>query len=188
MEEIWRTIKDYERLYQVSNLGRVKSLNYNHTKQEKILKQNGKLYLQVTLFKNRKRTKKLVHRLVAEAFIPNPYNLRYINHKNRNGKNNFVYVNPDGTVDFGKSNLEWCTQKYNVNYDGCLERRAMSQRNNNCSKPIIQYSLNGEFIKEWPSTKEIQRTLGICHSNISKCCKGERKTCCGFIWRFKEVA
>lgn len=186
--EIWKPIKNYEYLYEVSNYGRVKSLNFNHTKKEGILKQDGKSYLQVTLFKNKKRNKELVHRLVAEAFIQNPNNLPYINHKDRNVKNNCVYLNKDGTVNLEKTNLEWCTQKYNVNYDGCLERRAIAQRNNNCSKQINQYTLNGEFIKEWPSTKEIQRTLGIHHSNISKCCKGEHKTAGGYIWKFKEAA
>ena len=192
--EIWRPVEGYEGLYEVSNLGRVKSIaridSNNHFVKERILKLdcNGKDYIQITLFKDNKRKKYLVHRLVAIAFIPNPNKYKYINHKDRNTKNNCVYLNKDGTVNVEKTNLEWCTQKYNIHYDGCLERRSISQRNNVCSVCVIQYTKDGKYVKEWPSTKEVQRILGINHSNISRCCLGKVKSAGGSIWKYKKTA
>lgn len=103
--EIWKDIKDYEGLYQVSNMGRVKSLNYHNTKEERILKQNiVRGYYQVCFSVNKKRKYYRVNRLVAQAFLPNPNNYPCVNHKDENPKNNIV------------SNLEWCDVKYNINY------------------------------------------------------------------------
>ena len=112
MEEQWKDIiiekngvtYDYTGLYQVSNLGRVRSLGNDKTRKERILKPkiNNKGYLQVILCKNGKVKTFLVHRLVATAFIPNPDNLPVVNHRDENPLNNCV------------DNLEWCTQKYNV--------------------------------------------------------------------------
>lgn len=106
MEEIWKDIKGYEGLYQISNLGRVKSLNYKRTGIEEILKskkmRNG--YLRITLNKNGKYKTFAVHRLVAEAFINNPNNLPEVNHKDEDKQNNCVW------------NLEYCDRRYNVNY------------------------------------------------------------------------
>ena len=106
MIEEWRDIKGYEGKYQVSNLGRVKSLNYNHTKKEKILSDypNTYGYLYVNLYKNGKGKPFYIHKLVAQAFIDNPNNYREINHKDENKQNNRV------------ENLEWCNRKYNCNY------------------------------------------------------------------------
>ena len=98
MEEIFKSIKGFEGYYEISNLGNVRSTSYKGTK---ILKSAGKRYLQVLLCINQIKTHKLVHRLVAEAFIPNPNNYPVVNHKDGNKKNN--------TVD----NLEWCTTDYN---------------------------------------------------------------------------
>ena len=110
--EIWKDIKGYEGLYQVSNLGRIKSFNYMNTGKEKIktptlqkkhpMKQGG--YLQTTLYKNNQSKTVVVHRLVAEAFIPNPDNLPQVNHKDHDKTNNCV------------DNLEWCTAKYHSNH------------------------------------------------------------------------
>lgn len=168
--EIWKDIEGYEG-YQVSNMGRVKSLNYNHTGKEKIKKQlklpNG--YLQVNLWKNRKRKQFLVHRLVACAFIPNPLNLPQVNHRNERKTENFV------------ENLEWCDRKYNCNY-GTRNQRVVEKN----SKPVIQYDQDGNFIREWPSTQEIERSLGYSHTGISFCCCGKYKQAYGYIWRYKE--
>ena len=98
--EIWRDVIGFENLYLVSNLGNVYSI---HSKKQLKLKDN-KGYYNVTLFKNGKRYYKIVHRLVAEAFIPNPNNFKEINHKDENKINNNV------------DNLEWCDAKYNLNY------------------------------------------------------------------------
>ena len=163
MQEEWKNIIDYEGLYQVSNLGRVKSLNYKHTGREKILKSSvDKIgYMYVGLCKNGKRKHYLVHRLVAEVFISNPNNLAQVNHKDENKHNNCV------------ENLEWCDAKYNINYGTATERRRKTNTNHpSYSKVVLQYDLNGNFIKEWPSTMEVQRQLGIRISHISECCKG----------------
>ena len=107
MEEIWKDIKGYEGLYQVSNLGRVKSLKNSSGKSReriKTLRVSNRGYYLVNLCKNRYYETKSVHRLVAEAFIPNPENLPVINHKDENQLNNNF------------DNLEWCSQKYNLNY------------------------------------------------------------------------
>ena len=110
MEE-WKDIKGYEGIYQISNKGRVKTLGNNKTKKEKI--RDGKIdrgYKRISLCKNGKEKKYSIHRLVAEAFLPNPDNLPVVNHKDENKLNNNV------------ENLEWCTQEYNVNYSGTAGR------------------------------------------------------------------
>ena len=106
MKEIWKDIEGYEGRYQVSNFGNVKSLNYKHTGEEKIMQScKDKIgYLHIKLFMNGKPKMYKVHRLVAQAFIPNPNNYPQVNHKDENKTNNHV------------SNLEFCTPKYNNNY------------------------------------------------------------------------
>ena len=168
MDEIWCDIEGYEGLYQISNKGHVKSL-YNGS--ERILKpglMTGR-YLYVVLCKNGNQSNQRIHRLVAKAFIPNPYNLHEVNHKDENKLNNCV------------NNLEWIRHIDNCNYGSRNERVADS-----LSKPILQYSKYGEFIKEWPSALEVKRVLGIANSHIIDCCKGRRKSAGGFVWRYKE--
>lgn len=124
---MWKDIKEYEGLYQVSNLGRVRSVdrvvNYRikgttrvYPGRIRTLVVYGCGYCYVTLSKNNRTKSVRVHRLVAEAFLPNPDNLPYINHKDENKTNNFVYINDDGSVDESKSNLEWCDAQYNRIY------------------------------------------------------------------------
>ena len=105
-KQIWKDIPGYEGLYQVSNTGQIRSLNYRRTGKKQILKQyiNNTGYKQVALRKNNKVKWYLVHRLVAQAFIPNPHNYPIINHKDENPANNAVW------------NLEWCTMDYNIDY------------------------------------------------------------------------
>ena len=164
MEEIWCPIKGYEGLYDVSDQGRVRSLKFG---KERILKQlrTPKGYLLVGLRKNRERKMCKVHRLVAQAFIPNPDNLPEVNHKDEDKENNSV------------QNLEWCDRKYNVNY---------GTRNDRCSKPVLQFTKDGEFVKEWKSTNDVQRNLGYFHNYISNCCNGKCKSAYNFIWKFKD--
>ena len=120
-KRIWKDIPGYEGLYQVSNTGKVRSLNYRGTGQTKILKQNITRYGYKTLAlcKNGKDKRYFVHRLVAEAFIPNPNNLPYVNHKDEDKTNNAVW------------NLEWCTHEYNMNYGTINERRSKTRREKN---------------------------------------------------------
>ena len=133
--EIWKPKKDYEGLYEVSNLGRVKSLGNGKSinSKEGILKP-GKIkqgYLQVTLCKNRKQKRFLVHRLVAEAFLPNPENLPFINHKDEDKTNNSV------------DNLEYCTREYNNNYGTRNERVAKANTNGKKSKKSSSIFIDG---------------------------------------------
>lgn len=130
----------------------------------KILKpgKNRDGYLLVSLSKNGIRKTVRVHRLVALSFLSNPNNLPEINHRDENRTNN--------TVD----NLEWCTRDYNINY---------SQ-----AKPVLQYDLQGNFIREWPSMIKIERETGINRHDISQCCLGlyHHKTAGGYLWKYKN--
>ena len=130
MEEIWKDISGYEGLYQISNLGNVKSLNYSRTGKERILKpgtdKDG--YLLVTLYKNRNKRPFKIHRLVAKAFIPNPDNKSDVNHKDENKTNNCV------------DNLEWMTRMENNNF---------GTRNERISKSVLQ------FTKKWRICKRM---------------------------------
>ena len=111
--------------------------------------------------------KLLLHRIIAETFIPNPKNLLEVNHKDENKENNNI------------SNLEWCNRKYNCNYGSMQIRKA-----NKCCKEIIQYDLQGNLIKRWESIKEAGQTLNIHRGNISWCCKEKNKTAGGYIWKY----
>ena len=175
-KEYWKPVIGYEGLYEVSNWGRVKSLErYNLSnclRKGRILKQkqckDG--YKSVTLYKDGKRKIIFVHRLVAQAFIPNPNNYPYVNHKDENKQNNIV------------TNLEWCDAKYNTNFGTCIERRSKKK-----SKPVLQYDLEGNFIKEWKSTRECGRN-GFNQSVICKCCRKleHYKSAYGYIWEYKN--
>lgn len=171
-KEIWKCIKGYEGLYQVSNFGRVRSLGrWVKGKNGSIRFYRGRIlkpgtntfgYLFVNLFKNNKQKTITIHRLVAEAFIPNTDNLPMINHKDENKQNNNV------------NNLEWCTSSYNNNYGTRTER---------CSKPVVQYTLDGEFVREWKSIRECGRN-GFNSGCVCMCCRGELKTYKKYIWKY----
>ena len=174
--EYWRDIKGYEGLYQVSNYGRVRSVDRtvlyedgrigNFKGKIRKIKINNSGYCLVILNNHKSY---LVHRLVAEAFIPNPNNLPCVNHKDEDKQNNFVFVNEDETVDLEKSNLEWCTQKYNCNYGSKQITNITSKHN----KPILQFDLENKLIKEWVSSRQASRELGYSQGNISSCCNGK---------------
>ena len=172
--EEWRVIKDYPN-YMVSSFGRVKNVKFA---KERILKQviTNDGYLRVGLYKTQKQTACSVHRLVAQSFIPNPDNLPQVNHKNE--------IKTDNRVE----NLEWCTNKYNVNYGTRNLHASLNNRNNpkqKC-KPVNQYTINNEFLKEWPSLREIERQLGFKRQNIKSCCnhKPNNKTSYVFHWEW----
>ena len=185
MEEIWRDIKDYEGLYQVSNLGRVRSLNYRHIGKVNIRKTSKTRsgYLIVCLYKDGKRKYFSVHRLVAETFIQNLLNLPEVNHKDEDKTNNFVGT-PEN--DYKDGNLEWCDYTYNNKYGTRIERYIKTNTNGKKSKQVLQYTLDGDFVQEWPSATEPKRKLGYSQGHISECCRGEVKSYKGYIWRYKE--
>lgn len=183
--EIWKDIvydgEDYTNLYQVSNLGRVKSLNY---RKERVLQpnKNNNGYLRVGLCKDGKRKFFSIHRLVATTFLENPENKLEVNHKDEDKTNNFVGT-PEN--DYKDGNLEWCDKEYNNNYGTRVVRIVKKTTNGKLSKPVLQFTLTGEFIREWPSTAECERN-GFNHGNVSSCCQGKKLQYKGFIWKYKE--
>lgn len=172
MEEVYKDIEGFEGLYEISNLGNVKSLvNNKGVAREKILKPfiSGNGHLQVRLCKNKTSKLLYVHRLVAQAFLPNQHNLPCINHIDENKQNNVV------------SNLEWCTHKYNINYGTCIKRVAKA-----LSKKVYQYSKEGELIAVWKSTIECGRN-GYNNGSVASCCRGKRKSHKGYIWSYTPL-
>lgn len=166
--ETWKSVVGYEGLYEVSDLGRVKSLWYGR---ERILKpgKSNKGYLYVVLCKDGETKKTLhIHRLVAEAFIPNPNNLETVNHKDEVKTNNVA------------TNLEWLSMKDNDNY-GTRNNRVAEAK----SKQVRMFNKStGELLATFPSTVEAGRVTGIVQQNISKCCNGGRKSAGGYVWRY----
>ena len=166
MKEEWKDIKGYEGLYQVSNTGKIMN------KKGKILKLSIDIYgyVKIQLCKNGKHKWFQVHRLVAQAFIPNPNNYPCVKHKNE--------IKDDNRVD----NLEWCTVKYNNIYNG-RQKRITAKR----KKITLQINPNtNEIIKEWSSIAEAGKQLSLSGGHISMCCNGKRKICGGFKWAFKK--
>lgn len=193
MKEIWKDINGYEGLYQVSNLGRVKSLERykeNHSKLQKIEEKtkvpsiDNAGYLKVTLSKDNKSKNARIHRLVAETFILNIENKSTVNHKNG--------VKTDNRVD----NLEWCSYCENNKHAWNTGLRKPSKKQKNItkennkkykSKPIYQLDINEKCIKIWNNAYEASRALGINRCSISQCCNnGRNKTAGGYIWRFVD--
>ena len=136
-------------------------------------------YFYVGLWKNGKRKTCSVHRLVAFTFLDNPENKPQVNHKDEDKTNNFVFLNEDGSVDKEKSNLEWSTPEENSNHGTRTERSAKAR-----SKRVLQLSLSGDLIREWPSVSECGRN-GFDHSAVCKCCNGKQKTHKGFRFQYK---
>ena len=174
-KEIWKDIKGYEGVYQVSNFGRIKSI----VKYKKLMlsSENENGYLRVCLIdKNKKKRTILIHRLVAKTFIPNPKNKEQVNHIDGNKYNNCV------------ENLEWCTQSENMQhaFKNNLITREKGEKNHR-AKSVNQYTLEGNFIRKWDCIEDVTRELGIRGYNISSCCKGKRHTAGGFKWKYPEL-
>lgn len=182
MQEIWKDIKGYEKLYQISNYGNVRSLTHIRSTGKGKCLQKGKTlkpgiqnvgYKFVVLSKNGITKGYRVHRLVAEAFIPNPNNYKYINHKDENKLNNNV------------NNLEWCTLSYNNAYGTKIER-SKKKMINTVGRKIRQYDLKGNLIRTWDCIMDAERYLNIkrASSPICACCKKKKPTAYGYIWDY----
>ena len=154
MKEIFKDINGYDGLYQVSNLGKIKSLNYNRTGKEKLLKQNinSNNYFKITLSKNNVRKNYCTHVLVAKTFIENPNRLPCINH-----------------IDGNKQNTDHA-YKHNLMKHFKVK--------------VIQYDKNMNVIKIWNSITEASMNVNTSKMNIIKCCKGINKTAKGYIWKY----
>lgn len=190
-KEVWKPIKNYVGLYEVSNMGNVKSLgngkscNKNYSK-ERILKltKNKLGYLYVSLYKDGVKKSCRVHRLVAIAFIPNPQGYKEINHRDENKGNNCV------------ENLEWCSRSYNNTYNNKAkkigEKVSEKLRNDpNRSKAVIATNKETGQTIVFPSLMEASRQLGIRQGHITECCQGKRKSDGGYTFVYvnedKEV-
>lgn len=158
--------------YLVHRDGTIYKMNWRRTGRMKRVKQthDGKGYL---IFNSKGRMVKS-HRLIAELFIPNPDNLPQVNHINE--------IKDDNRVE----NLEWCDNKYNSTYGTHVERVRSATTNGKLSKKVYQYALDGSFVREFPSAKEVQRQLGYDNGTISKCCHGKLKHAYGYVWRYAE--
>ena len=169
MGEIWKDVEGYEGLYQVSNLGRVRSL-YTNRQLKKISTSTG--YHAVGLYKDGRSKRCSVHRLVAQAFLPNPERKATVNHKNGDKHDNCA------------DNLEWATHEEN-------QRHAVqtglwvnaNHKNNKLSIPVAQYDLDMNLIRIFPSINEARR-CGFRADEICRCCKGINKTSGGYIWKY----
>jgi len=180
MQEVWKGIAGYEENYQVSNLGNVRSLNYQgHGYVRNLVpKVNNRGRLWVELRKGERIRQMLIHRLVAEAFIPNPNEFPQINHKDENPKNNNV------------CNLEWCTCSYNVKYscdrhpERAKNRKSSPTRRRMLQKNVVQTDLDGNVIKVWEDCRTICTEKHYNQWSISQCCDGKRNTAYGFRWHY----
>lgn len=176
--EIWKPIKDFEGLYEVSNYGRVKSLSRTiHRKNGTLLGVKEKIlsswkcceYPVVSLWKENSSKPFYIHRLVAQAFIPNPNNYNEVNHKDEVKSNNRV------------DNLEWCTHHYNSTYGTTIERNSLHTK----KKPVTQYDLRGNLIANFPSALAAAKINNISQGQVSNCCRGLTKTAGGYIFRYE---
>lgn len=180
--EVWNAMVAFEGIYEVSNHGRVRSLDRIVRGRWGPVFYKGQLmsqspdtsgYLQTALCKDGVEYTRSVHRLVAEAFIPNQDNKPCINHIDEDKTNNHV------------DNLEWCTYSENTNHGTRNKRVSTKNTNGKCSKEVIQYTLDGKLVKIWPSISETGRH-GFNRSHVGRCVRGERKTHKFYKWEFKK--
>lgn len=160
--EQWKDVVGAEQFYEVSNYGNVRN-KANGNALKPIVGTNGYPRVELAYGLNKHRS---IHRLVAEAFVDNPFCFPCVNHKDENKSNNRA------------DNLEWCTYQYNCRYGkGALAR----------NRKIIQYDMGGNALKIWDSMKEASVSLGVNREGISECCRMVKKTCGGFMWSYANL-
>ena len=181
MEEIFTPAKylkangeliDFTGLYEVSNIGRLKRLNYRKTKGKEVImdySDRNTKYINIPLYKDKKEYRCQLHRLVLSSFKPETDTYEDVNHIDENKHNNRL------------DNLEWCTKTYNQSYGTAPERKRMSQPTR---KEILQYDLDGNLIKKWNSVKEIRKTIGYVEHCIIDCCKGRAAASYNYVWKY----
>ena len=191
MKEVWKDIEGYEGMYQVSNLGRVHSLDRYYTRPhprngvptkyfkhgtEIVCHVHRNVYVGVMLKVGGVKKNFMVHRLVAKAFVPGYFEGADVNHKDCNRQNNHA------------DNLEWMTRRDNLKYNNGYTASAMEQIHRSQRKPIIQMTMDGEYIREWPSIYAAHLALGLDSKSISGAFRQRygMKTCGGYRWKFKE--
>lgn len=165
MEE-WKDVVGYEGLYKVSNYGNLFSCRRGIVMKQTTTKKG---YLSCGLCVGGKQKIHAVHRVVASAFLPNPYNLPQVNHKDECKTNNRV------------ENLEWCTDEYNRHYGTTVEKAAKGHY-----KKVDQYALDGKLIRTWDGISVAADTLGVSRTHITDCCKGGLNKTGGFMWKYHE--
>lgn len=163
-EEEWRDVLGFEELYQVSNFGNVRTVKNGEAEMSQQENRNG--YMTVHLRNKGVERRAMVHRLVAEAFIPNPDELRDVNHKNGNKSDNRV------------ENLEWVSHSDNMAHS--FRELGKNVRH------IVQLDLDNNFIERWNSIIEASEATGICRTDIGECCRGNRKHTKGYKWKYEE--
>lgn len=208
-DEFWKDINDYEGLYMVSNLGRVKSLNYRRTGKERLMKPSPDKwgYLRVNLCKNGEQESCLVHQLVMEAFVgkcPDGYEVDHYDWKPSNNrlsnlryllaKENYSRKSPEWLQNVSEANKKKAQdQNWQKKHAEAMQKlhqdqnwrksQAEAVRKAN-SKPVDQFTLDGQFVKRWPSATDAVKELGIKNSSISQCINGKRKSAGGFKWQY----
>lgn len=164
-EREWRTVKECDK-YEVNQFGEIRHKKYQHILTPRV-NSGGYGYVAFTI--NGERKNFAIHRIVANAFIPNPNGATEVNHKDYNRLNNCV------------DNLEWITSSDNKNH-------AYKKIENHIArgKQVEQYTKNGEYIKTYETVSDAAKAVGCCVAAISNCCLGRSKTSMGFQWRFSE--
>lgn len=177
MTEEWLPIPGYEGYYEASSFGRVRSVdrvvagksNSIQNRPGHILTRrfDSKGYALVTLSKNGQSSSAKVSRLVAKAFLPNPFNFPVVNHKDENKSNDAA------------DNLEWCTYSYNSRYGTAIARRSAKRR-----IPVVQLDFSGNEIANYDGAICAELETGIDHSHITRCCRGKLKQTGGYVWKY----
>lgn len=188
MNEIWKPVVDFENYYEVSSLGNVRTIDryacdkngkYRHIKLKQITKQIDRSgYYKVDIKNDVERKTIAIHRLVAQAFLPNSENKPCVNHIDGNKLNNSI------------TNLEWATYSENNKHaiDTGLRKSPWTGKfglNNPVSKPVYQLDKMGNIINNFVNAREAENITGISHKHISCCCNGKRKTTGGYCWKFQ---